>query len=91
VLVSGRLREIARQTVAIAEAGRYRNAGGDEVDIGEAVRAPMSWKQTRRGHRRRRTSPQGLITMLGIAGMGVDHRRTAQRTGHRLTPAPAMR
>ncbi|GIJ17281.1 TIGR02452 family protein [Micromonospora gifhornensis] len=40
--MSGRLREIARQTVAIAESGRYRNAAGDEVVIGEAVRAAVA-------------------------------------------------
>jgi hypothetical protein len=36
--MSGRLREIARQTVAIAEAGEYRNAAGDVVSIADAVR-----------------------------------------------------
>ncbi|MEU8419714.1 TIGR02452 family protein [Micromonospora sp. NPDC048835] len=40
--MSGRLREIARQTVAIAESGRYRNGTGAEVDIGEAVRAAVA-------------------------------------------------
>ncbi|MEV6814267.1 TIGR02452 family protein [Micromonospora sp. NPDC051296] len=40
--MSGRLREIARQTVAIAEAGRYRNGVGDEVGIGGAVRAAVA-------------------------------------------------
>ncbi|MEU8301833.1 TIGR02452 family protein [Micromonospora sp. NPDC048909] len=40
--MSGRLREIARQTVAIAESGRYRNGAGDEVGIGEAVRAAVA-------------------------------------------------
>jgi hypothetical protein len=40
--VSGRLREIARQTVAIAESGRYRNGAGDEVVIGGAVRAAVA-------------------------------------------------
>lgn len=39
--MSGRLREIARQTVAIAESGRYRNGSGDEVVIGDAVRAAV--------------------------------------------------
>ncbi|WP_309232064.1 TIGR02452 family protein [Micromonospora tarensis] len=39
--VSGRLRETARQTVAIADSGRYRNGAGDEVGIGEAVRAAV--------------------------------------------------
>lgn len=41
--MSGRLREIARQTVAIAESGRYRSGTGDDVDIGEAVRAAVAW------------------------------------------------
>ncbi|MGN9812823.1 TIGR02452 family protein [Micromonospora sp. BQ11] len=40
--MSGRLREIARQTVAIAESGRYRNGAGDEVVIGGAVRAAVA-------------------------------------------------
>ena len=40
--MSGRLREIARQTVAIAEAGRYRNDAGDDVEIGAAVRAAVA-------------------------------------------------
>ncbi|MCM0677721.1 TIGR02452 family protein [Micromonospora phytophila] len=40
--MSGRLREIARQTVAIAESGRYRNGAGDEVVIGAAVRAAVA-------------------------------------------------
>jgi uncharacterized protein (TIGR02452 family) len=35
--VSGRLREIARQTVACVEAGEYRNEAGDVVHIGPAV------------------------------------------------------
>jgi hypothetical protein len=34
--MSARLREIARQTVAIAEAGEYRNAAGERVAIGES-------------------------------------------------------
>ncbi|MBG6105731.1 uncharacterized protein (TIGR02452 family) [Micromonospora vinacea] len=40
--MSGRLREIARQTVAIADSGRYRNGAGDEVGIGEMVRAAVA-------------------------------------------------
>jgi uncharacterized protein (TIGR02452 family) len=40
--VSGRLREIARQSVAIAEAGEYRNSAGDLVTIAEAVRAAVA-------------------------------------------------
>ncbi|WP_053660900.1 TIGR02452 family protein [Micromonospora sp. NRRL B-16802] len=40
--MSGRLREIARQTVAIAESGRYRNDAGDEVVLGGAVRAAIA-------------------------------------------------
>lgn len=40
--MSGRLCEIARQTVVIAESGRYRNGTGDEVVIGEAVRAAVA-------------------------------------------------
>ncbi|NUT37602.1 MAG: TIGR02452 family protein [Hamadaea sp.] len=35
--MSSRLREIARQTVAIAESGHYRSAGGQAVDLGDAV------------------------------------------------------
>src|SRR5262249_43070383 len=37
--VSGRLREIARQTVAIAESGEYVTAAGQPVSIAAAVRA----------------------------------------------------
>lgn len=40
--MSGRLREIARQTVAIAEAGGYRDAAGATVEIGAAVRAAIA-------------------------------------------------
>ncbi|WP_030491980.1 TIGR02452 family protein [Micromonospora chokoriensis] len=40
--MSGRLREIARQTVAIADSGRYRNSAGHEVGIGELVRAAVA-------------------------------------------------
>lgn len=40
--MSGRLREIARQTVAIAEAGEYRTPAGDPVDIREAVAAAIA-------------------------------------------------
>ncbi|MBB5826533.1 TIGR02452 family protein [Micromonospora carbonacea] len=40
--MSGRLREIARQTVEIAESGRYRNGAGDDVGIGAAVRAAVA-------------------------------------------------
>ncbi|MEU7587738.1 TIGR02452 family protein [Micromonospora sp. NPDC049230] len=40
--MSDRLREIARQTVAIADSGRYRNGAGDEVGVGEGVRAAVA-------------------------------------------------
>ncbi|HZM78303.1 MAG TPA: TIGR02452 family protein [Candidatus Limnocylindrales bacterium] len=40
--MSARLAEAARQTVAIAESGRYRNSLGDEVSIREAVRAAVA-------------------------------------------------
>lgn len=40
--MSGRLREIARQTVEIAERGDYRNAAGAQVVIGAAVRAAVA-------------------------------------------------
>ncbi|GGO25493.1 TIGR02452 family protein [Micromonospora parathelypteridis] len=40
--MSGRLREIARQTVEIADSGHYRNGAGDEVGIGELVRAAVA-------------------------------------------------
>ncbi|MFK3983560.1 TIGR02452 family protein [Micromonospora sp. NPDC050397] len=40
--MSGRLREIARQTVEIAESGRYRDRSGREVDIAEAVTAAVT-------------------------------------------------
>ncbi len=40
--MSGRLREIARQSVAIAAAGEYRNEAGDLVRIGPAVTAAVA-------------------------------------------------
>ncbi|GAA1777008.1 TIGR02452 family protein [Luedemannella helvata] len=40
--MSARLREIARTTVAIAEAGEYRNGAGQRVRIGEAVTAAIA-------------------------------------------------
>lgn len=40
--MSGRLREIARQSVAIAAAGEYRTAAGDLVRIGPAVTAAVA-------------------------------------------------
>jgi uncharacterized protein (TIGR02452 family) len=40
--VSGRLREIARQTVEVADRGFYVNAAGEPVDVAAAVRAAMA-------------------------------------------------
>ncbi|MEV4813376.1 TIGR02452 family protein [Micromonospora avicenniae] len=40
--MSSRLREIARQSVAIAESGRYRRDSGQEIDISDAVRAAVA-------------------------------------------------
>ncbi|NUR47978.1 MAG: TIGR02452 family protein [Hamadaea sp.] len=40
--MSARLQEIARRTVAIAEAGSYRTEAGAEVDIADAVRAAIA-------------------------------------------------
>ncbi|MGW0435849.1 TIGR02452 family protein [Micromonospora sp. NPDC003197] len=40
--MSGRLREIARQTVAIAEAGEYHNPSGKPIPIGDAVTAAVT-------------------------------------------------
>ncbi|MEU1587011.1 TIGR02452 family protein [Micromonospora sp. NPDC005710] len=40
--MSDRRREIARQTVAITDTGRYRNGAGDEVGIGEMVRTAVA-------------------------------------------------
>ena len=40
--MSGRLREIARQSVAIATGGEYRNQAGDLVRIGPAVTAAVA-------------------------------------------------
>ena len=39
--MSGRLREIARQTVSIAEAGEYRNEAGELIAFGDAVAAAV--------------------------------------------------
>jgi uncharacterized protein (TIGR02452 family) len=41
-LMSGRFREIAQQTVAIAEAGWYRNGAGERVGIRAAVTAAVA-------------------------------------------------
>ncbi|MET8200831.1 TIGR02452 family protein [Micromonospora taraxaci] len=82
--MSGRLREIARQTVAIAESGRYRNGSGAEVVIGEAVRAAIAGT--------RHHLPDDVLAVRdaepGIATVEVTHESTLQ-AAHRLGPDAA--
>ncbi|MEV1157103.1 TIGR02452 family protein [Micromonospora chokoriensis] len=82
--MSGRLREIARQTVAIAESGRYRNGSGAEVVIGEAVRAAIAGT--------RHHLPDEVLAVRdaepGAATVEVTHESTLQ-AAHRLGPAAA--
>ncbi|MDG4837654.1 TIGR02452 family protein [Micromonospora sp. WMMD967] len=82
--MSGRLREIARQTVAIAESGRYRNGSGAEVVIGEAVRAAVAGT--------RHHLPDEVLAVRdvepGVATVEVTHESTLQ-AAHRLGPDAA--
>ncbi|MGW3892101.1 TIGR02452 family protein [Micromonospora chokoriensis] len=82
--MSGRLREIARQTVAIAESGRYRNGSGAEVVIGEAVRAAIAGT--------RHHLPDEVLAVPdaepGVATVEVTHESTLQ-AAHRLGPDAA--
>ncbi|MEV4763075.1 TIGR02452 family protein [Micromonospora chokoriensis] len=82
--MSGRLREIARQTVAIAESGRYRNGSGAEVVIGEAVRAAVAGT--------RHHLPDDVLAVRdaepGVATVEVTHESTLQ-AAHRLGPGAA--
>ncbi|MEH1163901.1 TIGR02452 family protein [Micromonospora sp. CPCC 205539] len=82
--MSGRLREIARQTVAIAESGRYHNDAGDEVVLDEAVRAAVAGT--------RHHGPDEVLEVGGAAvGAGaveVTHESTLQ-AAHRLGPDAA--
>ncbi|MGW0215159.1 TIGR02452 family protein [Micromonospora chokoriensis] len=82
--MSGRLREIARQTVTIAESGRYRNGSGAEVVIGEAVRAAIAGT--------RHHLPDEVLAVRdakpGVATVEVTHESTLQ-AAHRLGPDAA--
>ncbi|MGW5556552.1 TIGR02452 family protein [Micromonospora sp. NPDC003944] len=82
--MSGRLREIARQTVAIAESGRYRNDTGAEVVIGEAVRAAVAGT--------RHHLPDEVLAApnaeRGVGTVEVTDESTLQ-AAHRLGPAAA--
>ncbi|MGI5185780.1 TIGR02452 family protein [Dactylosporangium sp. CA-152071] len=78
--MSGRLREIARQTVAIAEAGEYRTEAGGVVDIGPAVRAAVAGTRL---HLPDETlpPPQGGPTKASIAVTGESTLAAARRLG----------
>ena len=79
-----RLREIARQTVAIAESGRYRNGAGDEVVIGAQVRAAVAGT--------RHHLPDGTLTIgdtrVGAGDVEVTYQSTLQ-AARRLGPDAA--
>ncbi|MEH0972839.1 TIGR02452 family protein [Micromonospora sp. CPCC 205546] len=82
--MSGRLREIARQTVAIAESGRYRNAAGDDVVVGPQVRAAVAGT-------RHHLSDETLTvddTRAGAGTVEVAHESTLQ-AARRLGPDAA--
>ncbi|WFF03765.1 TIGR02452 family protein [Micromonospora sp. WMMD964] len=82
--MSGRLREIARQTVAIAESGRYRNGSGAEVVIDEAVRAAVTGT--------RHHLPDEVLAVRdaepGVGTVEVTHESTLQ-AARRLGPGAA--
>ncbi|WP_327028246.1 TIGR02452 family protein [Micromonospora sp. NBC_01740] len=82
--MSSRLREIARQTVAIAESGRYRNGAGDEVVIGAQVRAAVAGT--------RHHLPDGTLTIgdtrVGAGDVEVTYQSTLQ-AARRLGPDAA--
>jgi uncharacterized protein (TIGR02452 family) len=82
--VSGRLREIARQTVEIAESGRYRDGSGAEVLVGEAVRAAVAGT--------RQHLPDEALAVRdaapGVATVEVTHESTLQ-AAYRLGPGAA--
>ncbi|MEU4782653.1 TIGR02452 family protein [Micromonospora sp. NPDC023633] len=79
--MSSRLREVARQTVAIAESGRYRNGAGDEVVIGAQVRAAVAGT--------RHHLPDEVLTVgaaeAGAGDVEVTYESTLQ-AAHRLGP-----
>ncbi|MEU5564809.1 TIGR02452 family protein [Micromonospora musae] len=62
--MSSRLREIARQSVAIAESGRYRSGSGVEVDLGEAVPAAVAGT-------RQHLPDDVLVPPMAAVGAGV--------------------
>ncbi|MFG1885738.1 TIGR02452 family protein [Micromonospora sp. NPDC049102] len=82
--MSDSLREIARQTVAIAESGRYRNGNGVDVVLGEAVRAAVAGT--------RHHLPDEVLAVPdaapGPARVEVTHESTLQ-AAYRLGPGAA--
>ncbi|MGK5519667.1 TIGR02452 family protein [Micromonospora sp. URMC 107] len=82
--MSSRLREVARQTVAIAESGRYRTGAGDEVVIGAQVRAAVAGT---RHHLPDEALPVGAAE-AGAGDVEVTYESTLQ-AAHRLGPGAA--
>ncbi|MET8281744.1 TIGR02452 family protein [Micromonospora sp. NPDC005174] len=82
--MSDSLREIARQTVAIAESGRYRSGNGVDVVLGEAVRAAVAGT--------RHHLPDEVLAVPdaapGAARVEVTHESTLQ-AAYRLGPGAA--
>ncbi|TDC21945.1 TIGR02452 family protein [Micromonospora sp. 15K316] len=82
--MSSRLREIARQSVAIAESGRYRPGSGAEVDIGEAVRAAVTG--TRHHLPDEVLGPPGAVAGAGVVEVTYE---TTLQAAQRLGPGAA--
>ncbi|MEU0551636.1 TIGR02452 family protein [Micromonospora sp. NPDC005979] len=82
--MSGRLREIARQTVAIVESGRYRNDNGIEVLVGAAVRAAVAGTR----HHLPDEVFEARDAAPGAATVEVTHESTLQ-AAYRLGPGAA--
>lgn len=76
--MSGRLREIARQTVAIASAGRYRNSADDEIVIASEVRAAIAGT--------RHYQPGDALAFGGAAGVVEVTYESTLQAARRLGP-----
>jgi uncharacterized protein (TIGR02452 family) len=65
--MSGRLREVAGQTVAIVEAGEYRNAAGSLVTIADAVSAAVAGtRYYQPGETLMRTGPSATAPVIEV-------------------------